>query len=513
MRASRLREIVALALAGLLIAPVVSAAATNDEIVVAEDQFVQRFDPLEMVALSEYPHLELIFDGLVNLGPDGKVPALATEWKVAPSGLTIDFTLRKGVRFHNGDPFTAEDVKFTYEEILSPKSTHSYRKGFQQALDRIEIVDPFHVRFHLKKPWPTFFTAARNGIQPIVPKKYYESVGPAGFKRHPIGTGPFRVADMKAGEWTRFTPDPDYWGPHGDVKAITLKLVAEPLTRFAMLARGEADIITGLSGELIKDIRANKTLRVVTSPHAGTSYLTFNRRTNPEFKDRRVRLAVAEAIDREGIAETILNGVCQVAAEHFTPATFGFAPGSKSAGYDPKRAAALLKEAGFAAGRPIDFLIHTQSFSALPGTPQVLEAIAGNLEAVGLTLHRVSMESGALLSAWRAHSIAGISYGVTSIPDDGGLMMDAWFTSTGVFSNEIKVPAYDDLFKRQLNEPNGERRRALLQEWSRTESEALEAIPLFWCGAPFGVGPRVKEWKPGIGSGYHLNLHLIKLAR
>ncbi|MBI2526412.1 MAG: ABC transporter substrate-binding protein [Candidatus Rokubacteria bacterium] len=476
-------------------------AAAAGELVVAQDQFVQRFDPLEMVALSEYPHLGLLFDGLFNLGPNGQQPALATDVRVAANGLSMDFILRKGVRFHNGDPFTGEDVQFTYEQILSPKSTHSYRKGFQETLAKVQVVDPYHVRFHLKKPWPTFFTAARNGIQPIVPKRYYERVGPAAFKKQPVGTGPFRLEEMKTGEWTRFTATPDYWGARGDVRTITLRLVSEPLTRFAMLTRGEADMITGLTGQLLKEVRGNPSLKVILAPHAGTSYLTFNRRTNPEFNDRRVRLSVAHAVDRPGIVDAILNGVCEVASEHFTPATFGHAGGTKPVPYDPDRSRALLKEAGFTPGQPADFVIHTQSFAALPSTPQVLEAIAGNLEAVGFRLRRQTFESGALLSAWRSHAVAGISYGVTSIPDDGGLMMDAWFTSTGVFSNEIKVPAYDGLFNRQLNEASSDKRRALLQEWSRMEAERLEAVSLFWCGSPFGIGPRVKEWRPGLGSG------------
>lgn len=504
---------VVLAVFVLLAGPPPGGAAAPGEIVVALPALYQRFDPAEMVALTDTMNYAFLFDGLLNLGPQGKQPALATEWKVAANGLAIDFMLRKGVRFHNGDPFTDDDVKFTFERIIGPGNTHAYRKGFEEALARVEIVDAHRVRFHLKKPWGAFFSTARYALQAIVPRRYYDQVGPKGFQQKPVGTGPFRLADLKAGEWTRFEANRDYWGPRGDVTAVTQRLVAEPLTRHAMLARGEADVIAGVTGPILKEIRANPALRIVLSPHAGTSFLTFNRRTNPEFKDRRVRLAVAHAIDREGIAQSILAGVCEVATQHFTPATFGFEPSIKAVPYDPERAKALLREAGLRDGHPVNLVVHTQSFPSLPSAPQVLEAIAGNLEAVGFRLTRQPLETGALLAAWRNHSLAGIVYGPSSAPDDGGALLDSWFVSWGTFSNEIADPAYDDAFRRQAAEATAERRRAILREWAKLEAERLEAVPLFSCSAPFAVGPRVKDWKPGLGSGYHLNLHLLTIAK
>jgi peptide/nickel transport system substrate-binding protein len=495
----------------LAIAPAMPAHAADD-IVVAMQGWGQRFDPLSMVSLAELTDYGLAFDGLFDLGPNGKEPALATEWKVAPNALTIDFTLRKGVRFHNGDPFSAEDVQFTFERIITADSTHSYRKSFQEALERVEVLAPDRVRFHLKKPWPTFFTAARNALQPIVPKKYYERVGQKGFQKAPVGTGPFKFASMQTGEYTRYVVNPDYWGPAPGVKAVTLRLVPEPLTRLAMLERGEADVIDGVTGPLLEQVKKNAKLQVVITPHAGTSFLEFNRETNPEFKDRRVRLAAAHAIDRKGIADTVLGGVCEPSRGPFTPATFGYVAGLPEVPYDPERARALLKEAGFAASAPINFVIHTTPFPSLPSAPQVLEAVAGQLEAVGFRLHRQPFESGALLTAWRSHKLPGISYGTYSIPDDGGLLMEGWFMSTGNFWNHIQVPEYDQLFKRQLNEGNSERRGAILQEWAKLESQRSEAVPLFWCGAPFAVGPRVAEWRPGLGIGYPLGFHRAKLV-
>src|SRR6185369_15325266 len=121
---------------------------------------------------------------------------LATSWVVSADGLKVDFTLRPNVVFHNGDPFTAEDVKFTFEKILKPETNHSYRAGFVDSLERVEIIDPMHVRFVLKHPWLGFFTTARFGLQAIVPKNYYEKVGSKAFNEKPVGTGPFMLIDM-----------------------------------------------------------------------------------------------------------------------------------------------------------------------------------------------------------------------------------------------------------------------------------------------------------------------------
>ncbi len=132
----------------------------KDEIVVASPVLRQYFDPSLMVATTDYLAYDVVFDGLLDLTAEGKKPALATSWVVSPDGKQVDFTLRSGVVFHNGDPFTAEDVKYTFEKILKPETNHSYRAGFVDSLDHVEIIDPKHVRFVLKHPWLAFFTTA-----------------------------------------------------------------------------------------------------------------------------------------------------------------------------------------------------------------------------------------------------------------------------------------------------------------------------------------------------------------
>jgi peptide/nickel transport system substrate-binding protein len=505
----------ALAPVAAILAALSSTALASDpprgELVVAMPVLRQQFDPTEIVANSDYMVEELLYDGLINLTAAGKVPALATSWTVSPDGKQIDFTLRQGVKFQDGTPFTADDVKFTFELLLSPQNRHSYRLGFQDSLERVDVLDPTHARFVLKHPWPGFFTASRYALQPIVPKAYYQKVGAAGFEQKPIGTGPYKLVDLKPGEWTRYEANPDYWG-EVHVETITQRLVSEPFTRFAMLERGEADVTYGLTGPLFNRVKADPKLRVFSSPYSATNGLFFNTTKFPAAADKRVRLAIAYAINRPEIADKILNGVCMLSASVFTPATFGALPGLPLIPYDPAKAKALLQDAGVAPGQAVDFVMSTESFTSFPSAPEVLEAIAGNLEAVGFRIKRIPYESGAWLAMMRGGKQPGIFYMPSSTPDDGGELINGWFTSKSVWSaGNVQVPEYDRIYAEQLSASDPKQREALLQDFAKLENERLTAVPLFWCGTSFVAGPKVKTWKPPLGTPDLMNLNTVQI--
>jgi len=512
----RRRTFAAALMASALALPLAAPAKAEPQgsIVVASSILAQNADPTATVSTADYMIAEMLFDGLINLNEKGKVPGLAESWVVSPDGKQIDFKLRKNVKFHNGDPFTAEDVKFTFERILAPDSTHSYRRGFQDSLERVDVVDPHTARFILKNPWPAFFTTARYGLQHIVPKNYYEKVGSKGFKEKPIGTGPFKLVDWKAGEWTKYEANTGYWGRVPHIKEVTYRLVAEPFTRYAMIEKGEADIATGLTGALLDKVRNNKDLRVIISPYAGTSGILFNKTEFPQAADRRVRLAVAYAIDRKAIADKILGGICEPATSIISPGTFGYLPGIPLIPYDPAKAKALLKEAGVAPGTKVPYVLHTQAFAALPGGPQVLEAIAGNLEAVGLAIERKSVDTSGWMSLYRGNKAYGIFYAPSGTPDDGGELINTWFSQKSAWTpRSIQRPEYDALFKEQQQTPDPEARKKLLQKFAKMEQENLEMVPLLWCSTPYAVAKRIKSWSPAMGSGYYLSLGNLELAK
>lgn len=501
-------------LAGMATTQLPAMAEPQGEMTIAIAPLLQRFDPINQVTTTDYLELSMVFDGLVNLGSEGIYPAIAESWKVSDDGLTIDVKIREGVNFTNGEPVTAEDVEFSYEGILDEKSTHGYRAIFAESIDDVEVVDTYHARFHMKKPWSSFFTSVRgSALQAIVPKAYYEKVGSAEFQKHPIGSGPYKFDKSVSGEWTRFEANKDYWRQTPDIKYITLKLVNEPFTRLAQVLSGEADVAAGITGPLLKRAKDEK-LDIVYARYNGTNALHFDRDSNPLFKDKRVRLAIAHAINREAMASSILDGVCEPSTQYFTPATFGYDPDIKPITYDPELAKKLLAETDFKPGYESDFMFHTGSFASSPNGPQMQEAIVGTLEGLGFKLTRKNFDTASWLRTMRAEEFSGIFYGTSTAPKDGGGLMASYFLSNSYASNsQIRVPEYDEIYNKQLVEPNPEKRLELLHRFTKMERENVEAIPLFWCHYPFVLGAKVSEFKPGLGSAYHLNVIEAKLKR
>lgn len=500
--------------AGFLLGTPPAVAQTKDEIVIAGALLRQQFDPTVMVAVTDYTAYDLLYDGLLNLGAKGKYPALATAWTISADGKQIDFELRKNVRFHNGDAFSAEDVKFTYETMIKEGNTHSYRKTFADTIERIEVIDPAKVRFILKQPWLAFFSSARYGLQPIVPKAYYEKVGAKGFIEKPVGTGPFKLAEMKAGEWSRFEVNSGYWGQVPELKAVTQKMVKEPFTLYAMVEKGEADVVFGMSGALLDKVKSNSKMQIFELKYSGTSAMYFNKAKFPASIDKRVRLAVAYALNRAEIAKRILGGVCEPATSIFTPATFGYLTGLQPIPYEPAKAKQLLAEAGIKPGTEVSFTLHTESFGSLPSAPQVLEALAGNLEAVGFKVTREFVDTSSWLAMMRAKKPPAVFYGPSSMPDDGGETIEGWFISKALWSSgNVQVPEYDAIAKAQGEAVDLKKREEMLQAFAKLENENLEAVPLFWCSTTFAAGPRVKQWSPAVSSAYHYNFQTMRLAK
>ncbi len=501
-----------LAMAAPLAAPAV--AAPEGEVVIAGALLRQQFDPSIMVAVTDHTAFNMLYDGLLNLTDTGKVPALAESWKISEDGKQMDFSLRKGVKFHNGDPFTAEDVKFTYDLLLKDGNTHSYRRAFVQQIVSVEVLDPHTVRFNLNQPWPGFFSSSRYGIQPIMPKSYYEKVGARGFQEKPVGTGPYKLAELSAGEWTKFEANTDYWGQVSQVKFVTQKMVKEPFTLYAMLEKGEADVVFGLTGALLDRVKSNGQMKIFESKYSGTSGIYFNHNKFPQAKDKRVRMAVAHAVNRPDIATKVLSGVCEPATGIFTPGTFGHNPDLKAIPYDPAKAKALLAEAGIKPGTEITWALHTESFGSLPSAPQVTEAIAGNLEAVGFKVVREQHDTASFLAMMRGKRQTALWYGPSSMPDDGGETLEGWYSSTSVWSSGyISIPEYDSVFKVQLGTTDLAKREKILQDWAKLEDERREAVPLFWCNTTYAASPRIKAWKPAVISAYHYNVQTMELAK
>ncbi|HEU0154686.1 MAG TPA: ABC transporter substrate-binding protein, partial [Stellaceae bacterium] len=212
------------------------------------------FDPAETQGvITPFMVLYALHDALVKPMP-GKLKAnsLAESWSAAEDGLGYEFVLRKDAKFHNGDPVTAEDVKFSFERYRG--ASHDLLKSRVAA---VETPDAQHVHFKLKAPWPdfmTFYTTA-SGASWVVPKKYVEKVGPDGFKKAPIGAGPYKFVSFNPGVELVLEAFDGYWRKTPAVKRIVMKVIPDETTRLAALKRGEIDIAYSIRGELAEELR------------------------------------------------------------------------------------------------------------------------------------------------------------------------------------------------------------------------------------------------------------------
>src|SRR5215468_8839996 len=328
--------------------------------------------------ITTFGMLYAIHDALVRPYPGHKMgPSLAESWRESPDGKTYEFKLRRGLTFHNGDPVTADDVKFSYERYKGAGA-----KELQARIQQVDVVDPLTVRFVLKEPWPDFMTfygttATAAGI--VVPKKYMTQVGEEGFKKHPIGAGPYKFVSHRPGIEVVLEAFPGYWRRVPNVKKLVMKSVPEATTRAVMLKSGEADIAFALDGPDAEDIKRDARMQIVPSKHASIFWVEFAEQWDLKspWHDKRVRLAVNYALDRKKINEAACLGYCPPAGV-IVPRVMDSALQVEAPPFDPQKAKQLLAEAGYPNG------LDAGEFIPIPGFPTVGESVLTYLNAAGI---------------------------------------------------------------------------------------------------------------------------------
>jgi len=404
--------LLALALSGLLIAGEQSAvhAADKDMLVIALDTLgAQVMDPI-MDTRAPHAHYQApIWDSLVgfDLENGGIGPGVAERWQLAADGQSWTFYLRKGQRFHNGDPVTAQDVKFSLERVMSPESISSGAAALRRAVDRIEVVDDLSVRAYTKGVIPQFAASLSRAVfmeGSVMPKKYIETVGAKGFRDKPIGSGPWKFVRSVPGDRIEYEAVTyPHWRGTPQFKRLTLLLVPEQSTRLAMVRTGEA-AIASIGPEAVKEARAGG-MKIVSVPGTMQAVYQFWGLYRPEAKasplnDVRVREALSLAIDRQQIIDHVMGKEARwpmpfAAFKYSSDMTIPrWEDWSRAAlRYDPARAKQLLAEAGHPNGFTMTFWN-----TALPGTPFMVpigEAVAGFWEKIGVKVEMKTVEWGA----------------------------------------------------------------------------------------------------------------------
>jgi peptide/nickel transport system substrate-binding protein len=342
-----------------------------------------------------------LHDALIKSLPGNPMaPALAESWTESPEGLTYEFTLREGVTFHNGDPFTAEDVKFSFQRYkgVSAKVLHAKVKA-------VEVIDAHRVRFVLHTPWPDFLTVyspLASGVGWVVPKQYLGQVGDEGFKQRPIGLGPYRFVRADPGVGLVLEAYEQYWRKTPAIRRLIIKGVSEATTRLAMLQTGELDM-AGLPSDEAAAIKDHLTLRLFHARTGITAWLEFIEQWDPKspWHDRRVRLAANLAIDKQAISEAAGLGFDRPTGS-ILPRALEFALPLEPFPYDPAHAKRLLAEAGYPQG------FHAGDLTPFPPVLRVAEAVGNYLGAVGIRTQLRTLERAAFFTAWREKKLKGL---------------------------------------------------------------------------------------------------------
>src|SRR5262245_54580577 len=347
---------IAIALAALalaLVGPALATAAPEGQIVYAVHFSLAPtlFEPAETPGVvSPFMILYALHDALVKPMPGKSMaPSLAESWSVSPDGLVYEFVLRKGPRFHNAEPVTADDVKFSFERYRGISA-----KALKDRVAAVETPDAGRVRFRLKQPWPdfmAFYGTPATGAAWIVPRKYVEKVGEDGFKKAPVGAGPYRFVSVTPGVELVLEAYDGYWRKVPSVKRIVLKGVPDAATRLAMLKRGETDIAYAVTGELGEEVQRTPGLTLRPTPFSSTHWLLFADQweTSSPWHDRRVRLAATHAVDRQAVNQAVTLGFSKITGS-IIPTSFDFYWQPPLHAYDVARARQLLAEAGYPNG-------------------------------------------------------------------------------------------------------------------------------------------------------------------
>lgn len=470
------------------------ASSRGNELVIGVTSEPQNWDPIDTFLLDWSTVATSVFEGLVDRNNDLEIqPGLAESWEYVDDK-TLVFKLRQGVTFHNGEPFNADAVKYTFDRLLGELGQQGPQYSNYTSIESVEVNDEYTVTFHLNTVDPVLITKLASYGAVIVPPGYIAENGEEYFDTHPVGTGPFKMTGYDRDQQIVLEKNENYWKEGlPKLDKVTFKVIPEASTRLAELQTGSIDIMKRVEVSQAETVKSKDYLELMETGTPTVFALRFDTSIEP-FDDVKVRQAFNYAIDRNALIEEILGGYGIPIATFQSELSFGYNPELEPYPYDPEKAKQLLQEAGVAEGTTVDVYI--------PGSDgnfkEITQAVAFYLEQVGIKLNINTVDVTTLNSDLIPNGNAGGMYR----NGWGGWTLDFDNTAYQMYhSGEFWNPTFFDeeierLLEEQRNSVDQEEREAIFKQLTQRLYELAPEVNLYQAVDLYAVNKRVVDFNP-----------------
>jgi peptide/nickel transport system substrate-binding protein len=444
------------------------------------------FDPAETPSLvTPYMLYYALHDAMLKPMPgEPMAHSLAESWSATEDGMSYSFVLRDGVAFHNGEKVTAEDVKFSFERYRG-----AAKATLHDRVASVDVADARHITFKLKNAWPDFLTfyAATTGAGWVVPKKYVEKVGDDGFKKAPVGIGPYKFVSFTPGVELVLEANENYWRKVPSVKRLVLKVIPDEATRLAALKHGEVDVAYSIRAELAQELQQTPGLTLKPTVIQSPFWLYFPEQWDAKspWHDVRVRQAARLALDLKTINQALTLGYSHVHGS-MIPDNFEFFWKPPEPVYDPARAKDLLAEAGFPNGFDAGYYNCDSSYANLA------EATNNYLGAVGIRAKLRPLERASFNQQFAEKKLKNIIQAGSGSFGNAATRFETFVVKGGAYAYG-SYPDLDAMFQEQAVELDHGRRAETLNKMQQILYERVVTTHLWQLAFINGVGPRVGE--------------------
>jgi len=483
--------------------PAAAFAAPAGQVVIA-----QGVDPtsLDMMNQQETPASNVgaqMFEALLERDQSLKlVPVLAAEMPKLVAPTTWEFKLRRGVKFHNGEDFNADAVKFSIERLANPANKLRGSSSFA-PIDRVEIVDPYTVKIHTKKPWPTFLAHIALRQASIIPSKEYAGKDTAAVSRNPIGTGPYKFVRWAKDEEVVMEAFPGYWGGAAKIKTVVFKPIPDDAVRVAALQNSEIDVAVNIPPHLANIIEKHPKVYLSTAPSIRTIQLMiYTHQMDAQHKpigpyngptvDKRVRQAIAYAVDADEIVKGVMDGKAVRVPTMLTSLHFGYDPSLKPIKQDLAKTKKLLADAGFPNG--VDIVLNGPQ-GRYVRDKEVAEAVTGQLTKAGirttLRTHEFVNYLNSMVYVHKAGPVWLIGWGHPTM--DAEAIYVPLFKSPNIFVNWHNED-FNGMVDEAQTTMDEKKRLALYHRINKLWIEETPAVPLYQQIDLYGASKRL-SWK------------------